>query len=209
LRWEIVTTNGTGPGRFEKETNVITVGDLQLKDLNELRDTWTHTNKKYTSPDGKCSIRLGDDCWLDDDVSLGVNVSLGDGCLLGDDVSLGYDCWLGDYVSLGYGCWLDDDVSLRDGCSLYDDCSLGYGYNLPVSPLWFCGPRHPIGYYLPGMVKSGYVTHPIRWWEKNIERYTKKCKYTQTDTKEYIWRVKALADWMKLWGVYETPKHKA
>ena len=140
---------------------MLTVGHLPVTDLAELRDTWTRHGNKYTSPDGNCVVRIGDDC------------SLGDGCSLGDRCSLGYGCSLGD------------------------------GYSLPVPPLWFSGPRYSIGYSRPGIVVSGCITKPIQWWEENIERCAEEHDYTPDEVQEYVWRVKILAEWMQMWGVYE------
>ena len=60
---------------------MITVGGIELKDIDELRATWARDGDMYTSPDG--SIRI----WI-----------------VGDYCTLGNCCTLGDYCKLGYGC---------------------------------------------------------------------------------------------------------
>jgi len=103
------------------------------------------------------------------------------------------DVKISEHCSLGYGCFLGYD------CSLGNDCE----ENIP--PLWFSGPRYSIGFYSPGLVNSGCITKPIKWWEENIKRHAEEHNYTPEQVKEYVWRVKVLADWMKLHNVYDLP----
>jgi hypothetical protein len=58
------------------------------------------------------------------------------------------------------------------------------------------------------MVNSGCITKPITWWEEHIVRCAEEHKYSDDEIKEYAWRVKSLADWMRLWNVYEAPEQQ-
>jgi len=151
---------------------MFTVGGIAVESLKVLLETWSKKGEEYTSPDKKVSITIYGNVKISD------NCSLGNGCLLGNGCSLGNVC------SLGY------------------DCSLGDNYKKPISPLWFSGPRYSIGYYSPGMVKSGCITKSIKWWEKNIRRCAEENDYTPVEIDEYEWRIKILAEWMKRHKVY-------
>lgn len=104
---------------------MITVGGIKLKDLAELRATWTRGGDKYTSPDGNVTI------------------------------------------------WVAEGAVVGSCCELGSDCKP------PFQPLWFCGPRYPIGYYGPGTVNSGCITKPSQWWEEKISAGVLRSTTTQ------------------------------
>ena len=94
-------------------------------------------------------------------------------------------------------------ASIGDGASIGYGASIGDGYNLPIPPLWFSGPQYSIGYHSPNTVVSGCIKKPIQWWEENIKRCAEENKYTPDEVKEYMFRIKCLSEWMKMWGVYD------
>ena len=62
---------------------MITVGGIKLKDLAELRTTWTRDGDKYTSPDGNVVL------WIAaEGVRIAKGVSIGEGVNIAEWVSI-------------------------------------------------------------------------------------------------------------------------
>ena len=161
---------------------MITINNEQIENIEVVYKTWKKSNNKYTSVNGTV-------IWLGNYCKLGNNCELGNGC------KLGYGCKLGNGCKLGYGCKLGNGCELGNFCKLGDECEQPY-------PLWFTGIRFSIGYYSIGMIASGCIIKPVKWWEENIIRCAEENGYTPEQIKEYEWRVKTLVSWMKEHDVY-------
>jgi len=175
---------------------MITINNERIENIDVVYKTWKKTNTKtYTSKSGTV-VCLGYGC------ELGNGCKLGNGCELGNECELGDFCKLGNGCELGYGCELGNGCKLGNGCELGNFCELGYECEQPY-PLWFTGIRFSIGYYSIGMIASGCIIKPVKWWEENIIRCAEENGYTPEQIKEYQWRIKTLVSWMKEHDVYE------
>jgi NDP-sugar pyrophosphorylase family protein len=183
---------------------MISINGNILDGIETVYKNWVKSGEKYTSPDGKTIIFLGNDCILGTGCMLGDGCKIGVGCMLGDYCKIGDGCKIGNGCKIGVGCILGDGCKIGDGCMLGDGCELGDDYKLPVQPLWFCGIKYSIGYYSPGFIKSGCILKPVKWWQENIKRCAEEYHYTPEQIKEYEFRVKCLVEWMKIWDVYES-----
>ena len=198
---------------------MITINGEQIADIGVIYNTWEKDGTKYTSSKGTvirigyyCNIGnccvIGNGCELDNGCELGNDCELGNCCKLGyycnigNDCVIGNDCNIGYYCNIGNCCELDNDCKLGNYCELGNCCKLGNGCE-SIYPLWFFGIKHPIGFHKKGYVSSGCITKPIQWWIENITRCAEEHNYTPEQVKEYEWRVKTLASWMKMHDLYE------
>ena len=78
---------------------------------------------------------------------------------------------------------------------------IGGDIKLNVSPPYFAGTRYPIGLFSKGIIKSGCIKKPLRWWQENITRCAEEYGYTENQVKEYELYIDFLGKWMELYGL--------
>jgi acetyltransferase-like isoleucine patch superfamily enzyme len=152
---------------------------------------------------------IGNCCTIGANSTIGNRCSVGDHCTIGDCSTIRAYSTIGNCSTIGAGstignrCTIGANSTIGSFSIIGDGCIIGDNYNLPVQPLWFSGIKYSIGYHSPGLVKSGCILKPIKWWEENVERCAEEHNYNDVEIKEYKFRIACLSMWMKLWDVYE------
>ena len=126
----------------------------------------------------------------------GKHIKLGGGVRLGRCVTLGNYVTLGDHVEIGSDVMIGNNVTLGDYVKL------------DIAPPAFSGSRYPMHYYADGVIRSGCIVKPLKWWERNIGRCAEGYGYTMLQKREYKLHVKLIGHWMRLYGREKCPSGK-
>ena len=138
---------------------------------------------------------------------VGYAATIGGGVKLGERARVGYRATIDNRTTVGDNAIVGDGAVIGRGCTIPHGfviaagAVLGDGYDLPTQPLWFCGPRHSIGYHSPGMIASDGCVKSVDWWLENIRQWAQRHCYTPDEIREYVFRVRALESWMIEGGV--------
>lgn len=160
--------------------------------LEEIRNAPVDEYGWHVMPDGR-HIKLGNYVTLGNYVKLGNYVTLGDDVTLGNDVVLGNSVVLGNYVELGNYVKLGNYVTLGDSVVLGNYVKLGDGVVLKHTPTYIVGEQYSMCFVSPGIIQSGCITKPIKWWKENIRRCAEEHHYTPEQIEVYENYVNMLA----------------
>ena len=110
----------------------------------------------------------------------------------------------GSYVKIGSYVEIGSDVEIGSGVKIGSSVKIGSGVKIEKTPIYIQGRRYWIGYCgEKGMIRSGCINNPIKWWLENVEQCAEENGYSEIEQTEYRLHVEHVAAWMRLYGVAE------